>query len=150
MPTRRRGGWRCGGRPWSTSACWHLPRSLTLPIALASLPPPAPGQEALWVPALLALSVGPVFLLVSAQAPLMQRWFAADPQAGNPYALYAASNLGSFAGLIAYPLLAEPLLGLREQSWGWSAGLCRADRAGRLHGQGALESDRRCSSPCLV
>lgn len=96
--------------------------ALTLPIALASLPPPAPGQEALWVPALLALSVGPVFLLVSAQAPLMQRWFAADPQAGDPYALYAASNLGSFAGLIAYPLLAEPLLGLREQSWGWSLG----------------------------
>ena len=64
---------------------------------------------------------GTVFL-VSAQAPLMQRWFAADPAAGAPWALYAASNLGSFGGLIAYPLLAEPLLPLRYQSAAWSAG----------------------------
>lgn len=96
--------------------------ALTLPIALAELPPPSPGSEALWVPALLALSIGPVFLLVSAQAPLMQRWFAADPRAGEPWALYAASNLGSFAGLIAYPLLAEPLFSLKAQSWGWTLG----------------------------
>ena len=96
--------------------------ALTLPIALADLPPAQPGNEVWWVPALLGLSVGPVFLLVSAQAPLMQRWFAADPGAGEPWALYAASNLGSFAGLVAYPLLAEPLLSLRAQSWSWAAG----------------------------
>jgi hypothetical protein len=96
--------------------------ALTLPIALAQLPPAAPGLEALWVPLLLGLTVGPVFFLVSAQAPLMQRWYAADPAAGEPWALYAASNLGSFAGLIAYPLVAEPLLGIREQSWAWTAG----------------------------
>jgi hypothetical protein len=96
--------------------------ALTLPIALADLPLPSPGMEPLWVPALLAISIGPVFFLVSAQAPLMQRWFAAHPGAGAPWALYAASNLGSFAGLIAYPLLAEPLLSLQAQRWGWSAG----------------------------
>jgi hypothetical protein len=96
--------------------------AVTLPIALAKLPPPAPGWEVLWVPALLALTVGPVFFLVSAQAPLMQRWFAAQPGAGEPWALYAASNLGSFAGLIAYPLLAEPNLSLHEQSVVWSLG----------------------------
>ena len=96
--------------------------ALTLPISLFPLAPPAPGSEAWWVPLLLALTIGPVFLLVSAQAPLMQRWFAAAPGAGNPYPLYAASNLGSFAGLIAYPLLAEPLLPLRAQSRWWSAG----------------------------
>ena len=93
-----------------------------LPIRLAVLPDPAPGWEPLWVPALLALTIGPVFLLVSAQAPLMQRWFAADSAAGAPWALYAASNLGSFAGLIAFPLIAEPLTGIHEQAWGWSAG----------------------------
>ena len=69
---------------------------------------------------LLALSIGPVFLLVSAQAPLMQRWFAADPDAGAPWALYAASNIGSFTGLIAYPLLAligfVPALGLHNSA----------------------------------
>ncbi|MCK9540542.1 MAG: fused MFS/spermidine synthase [Novosphingobium sp.] len=96
--------------------------ALTLPVTLVTLPPARPGWEAVWVPALFALSVGPVFLLVSAQAPLMQRWFAADPRAGEPWALYAASNLGSFAGLMAYPLLAEPLLPLTGQSWAWSAG----------------------------
>lgn len=96
--------------------------ALTLPVGLVDLPPPSPGMEALWVPALLGLSIGPVFLLVSAQAPLMQRWYAADPGAGEPWALYAASNLGSFSGLIAYPLLAEPLLTLKAQSWGWALG----------------------------
>jgi len=95
---------------------------ITLPIALANLPPPKPGWEALWVPLLLGATIGPVFFLVSAQAPLMQRWYAAEPSAGEPWALYAASNLGSFAGLIAYPLVAEPLLGIREQSWAWTAG----------------------------
>lgn len=96
--------------------------AITLPISLADLPPPRPGTEVFWVPALLALTIGPVFFLVSAQAPLMQRWYAAHPEAGQPWPLYAASNLGSFAGLIAYPLAAEPLLSLRAQSIGWSVG----------------------------
>ncbi len=95
---------------------------LTLPVALSGLPQPGPGNEAWWVPLLLLVSVGPVFFLVSAQAPLMQRWFSANPAAGEPWALYAASNLGSFAGLIAYPLVAEPLLRLHDQSLGWSLG----------------------------
>ena len=96
--------------------------ALTLPIALAELPPPATGYEVLWVPLLFLATIGPLFFAVSAQAPLMQRWYAADPAAGDPYPLYAASNLGSFAGLIAYPLLAEPLLPIRWQSGGWAAG----------------------------
>ncbi|MBT0668835.1 fused MFS/spermidine synthase [Novosphingobium profundi] len=96
--------------------------ALTLPIGLVALPPAPEGSEVLWVPLLLALSVGPVFLAVSAQAPLLQRWFATDPDAGQPWALYAASNLGSFGGLLAYPLLAEPLLSLQAQSRGWALG----------------------------
>ncbi|WP_370516145.1 fused MFS/spermidine synthase [Novosphingobium sp. 18052] len=96
--------------------------ALTLPVGLIGMPPMAGLPEVLRVPLLLGLSIGPAFFVVSAQAPLMQRWFAADPQSGQPWALYAASNLGSFAGLLAYPLLAEPLLSLRAQSMGWSAG----------------------------
>lgn len=96
--------------------------ALTLPIALAHLGTPAPGSEVLWVPLLLVATIGPVFFVMSAQAPLMQRWYAADARAGEPWALYAASNLGSFAGLIAYPLLAEPLLSLHAQSLAWSLG----------------------------
>lgn len=95
---------------------------LTLPIALSDLAPAAAGMEVLWVPALFLATIGPVFFAMSAQAPLMQRWYAADSDAGDPYPLYAASNLGSFGGLIAYPLLVEPLVPLHWQSIGWSAG----------------------------
>ena len=96
--------------------------AITLPIALHNLAPPQPGWEVFWVPLLLLLTAGPAFFIVAAQAPLMQRWFAAHPAAGEPWALYAASNVGSFAGLIAYPLLAEPLLSLEAQSLVWAAG----------------------------
>jgi hypothetical protein len=95
---------------------------LTLPIALATPPEFAAGWEVLWVPLLLLATIGPVFFAMAAQAPLMQRWFAAHPSAGEPWALYAASNLGSFAGLMAYPLLAEPLLSIERQSLAWSLG----------------------------
>lgn len=96
--------------------------ALWLPVGLANMTPPAAGQEALWVPIFLAASIGPVFFVVAAQAPLMQRWFAADGNAADPYALYAASNLGSFSGLISYPLLVEPMMPLETQSVGWAVG----------------------------
>ncbi|RPF71370.1 fused MFS/spermidine synthase [Aurantiacibacter spongiae] len=96
--------------------------ALSLPIGLAEGVFERPGMEVLRVPWLFLLTVGPAYFALSAQAPLVQRWFAAHPDAGNPYPLYAASNLGSFAGLLAYPLLAEPLLTLSRQSQAWSAG----------------------------
>ena len=43
-------------------------------------------------------------------------------QARNPYVLYAASNLGSFAALLAYPFVIEPFLTLREQAQLWALG----------------------------
>jgi len=92
-----------------------------LPIGLIDMAVPADGQPALWVPWLLAASIGPLFLVVAAQAPLMQRWFA-GAGGGEPYALYAASNLGSFAGLLAYPLLIEPGLTVAAQRVAWSLG----------------------------
>ena len=112
--------------PLRSQAAIHLTLLIAaaamLPIGLADLRAVAPGWEVLWVPALFALAVGPVFLLVAAQASLMQRWFAAAPGAGDPYPLYAASNLGSFAGLLAYPLWLEPRLSLSAQSNVWTAG----------------------------
>lgn len=98
--------------------------SLTLPIGITALAPAAGVEPALWVLYLLGVSIAPLFFVISAQAPLMQAWFARtdDPRAHDPYFLYAASNIGSFSGLIAYPLLMEPLLPLSVQSWVWSAG----------------------------
>ncbi len=93
-----------------------------LPIGVNTTPIPSGVEPALWTPWLLAASIGPLFFAVSAQAPLLQRWFAFICPGRDPYALYAASNVGSFAGLIAYPLIVEPLLPLRLQSWGWSIG----------------------------
>ncbi|MVZ97657.1 hypothetical protein EUU23_08050 [Sphingorhabdus sp. IMCC26285] len=93
---------------------------LWLPIGLANLQPPANGSPIFWVPWLLTASIGPLFFMVASQAPLMQRWYALSGNEGEPYALYAASNIGSFGGLIAYPLLVEPFTTLNSQKWIWS------------------------------
>lgn len=93
---------------------------LWLPLGLAGLQPPADGSPIFWVPWLLIASIGPLFFVVAAQAPLMQRWYALSGNEGEPYALYAASNIGSFAGLIAYPLVVEPFTTLASQKWIWS------------------------------
>ncbi len=64
------------------------------------------------------------FFAVSGNGPLLQAWFArtGHRDAGNPYFLYAASNLGSFAALLLYPLLFEITLRLPQQATSWSAG----------------------------
>ncbi len=98
-----------------------LVAALMLPIGLAAGNPPADANPFLWVPMLLLGSIGPLFFVVAAQAPLMQRWFTLSG-GGDPYPLYAASNLGSFGGLIAYPLLVEPLLAVAQQSALWTCG----------------------------
>lgn len=65
----------------------------------------------------LLLTTAAPFIVLAAGTPLIQRWFAHsdDPHAHDPYFLYAASNLGSFCGLIAYPTLVEPHLPLGGQ-----------------------------------
>jgi len=93
---------------------------LWLPLGLVNMNPPADGSPIFWVPWLLVASIGPLFFVVAAQAPLMQRWYAISGNKGEPYALYAASNIGSFAGLLTYPLLVEPFTALHSQKWLWS------------------------------
>lgn len=72
------------------------------------------------IAALLGLSGVSLFLL-SMISPLMQRIYAtlAQPDAADPYFLYAASNFGSFAGLLLFPLLLEPLFGVKLSQHIW-------------------------------
>lgn len=92
-----------------------------LPIGLASSTPRPGSDPVLWTPLFIAASIGPLFLVVASQAPLLQRWAALTGRA-DPYPLYAASNLGSFAGLLAYPLAFEPFTGIDVQRTAWSIG----------------------------
>jgi hypothetical protein len=80
-----------------------------------------PALALLWV---LILSASAPLLIVAATSPLVQRWFAVTghPRAHDPYFLYAASNAGSLAALMAYPLVIEPNLSLAAQSQAWKAG----------------------------
>jgi hypothetical protein len=81
-------------------------------------------SPSLWLLGVLLMSVGLPFFLISTTNPLLQRWFASTnhPSAKDPYFLYVASNLGSLCGVLSFPILIEPYLGLRLQTWYWSAG----------------------------
>ena len=84
---------------------------LALPIGLSeSRAEPPAGDAYGWLIITLALGVGLPFFAVSANAPLLQAWFArtGHPHAGDPYFLYGASNLGSLIALLAYPSSSSP------------------------------------------
>jgi hypothetical protein len=99
--------------------------ALSLPLGIAGGfgTPPSTHIE-LWLLALFAMSIGLPFTALAASAPLLQRWFAVSGhvRASNPYVLYAASNLGSFAALLSYPVLIEPSLTLQAQTALWAVG----------------------------
>ncbi|HEX3700494.1 MAG TPA: fused MFS/spermidine synthase [Phenylobacterium sp.] len=100
--------------------------ALVLPLRIDELfGPPSSAYPALWLLGVLAASVGAPFAVLSATAPLVQAWYARTvrPIPGRePYALYAASNLGSLIALLAYPIVVEPTVTLRAQRLGWSLG----------------------------
>ncbi|HSJ14335.1 MAG TPA: hypothetical protein VK939_07960, partial [Longimicrobiales bacterium] len=81
-----------------------------LPPALGAGEPPVESSPVGWLLLQLLRAIGLPFLVISATAPLVQKWFSASehPGARDPYFLYAASNLGSLAGLLLYPLVLEP------------------------------------------
>ena len=98
---------------------------LALPIGLPAgwSEPPLEGLY-LWQLGLFTVAIGLPFVAVSANAPLLQAWFARSghPQAKDPYFLYAASNLGSLGALLMYPFVLEPAFGLKALSRAWSIG----------------------------
>lgn len=100
--------------------------AVALPLRVNGLAgPPSSEHPNMWLLAVLALSIGAPFAVLSATAPLVQAWHARTIGAAEgkePYALYAASNFGSLLALLAYPMLVEPLSSLAGQRYGWSAG----------------------------
>lgn len=99
---------------------------LVLPIAIPESwsHPPATENPIPWLLGLMTAVIGGPFFVLAGTAPMLQRWFSTTdhPDAQNPYFLYAASNLGSMAALIAYPTVIEPWLGLPQQSCLWMVG----------------------------
>ncbi|HMA21165.1 MAG TPA: hypothetical protein VKO87_10195, partial [Gemmatimonadaceae bacterium] len=89
-----------------------------LPIAIPrGWLPPASSNVIPWLVLTMTITVGAPFFVLSATAPLLQSWIAGmDEPVKNPFVLYAASNAGSFLGLLSFPLLLEPRLKLGEQS----------------------------------
>jgi SAM-dependent methyltransferase len=104
---------------------WHLlvacaPLCL-LPIQLSAAPDQA--LPVLSMLAVLAARIAIPFAVLSTTSIVAQSWLARSSDGGSldPYRLYAASNAGSLLGLLAYPFLFEPWLGLQAQRWAWSA-----------------------------
>ncbi|RAL24748.1 hypothetical protein DL240_00625 [Lujinxingia litoralis] len=95
---------------------------LFLPIGIEPPADPASlAHPALWLLGALMLGVGWPFFVISTSAPLLQKWFSTTdhPDAADPYHLYAASNIGSFVGLVAYPFVLEPRIGVQTQTILW-------------------------------
>jgi hypothetical protein len=96
---------------------------LCLPLLVLPLSVPAgwdltSGSPVVGALAVLTLMVGLPFLALSTASPTLQRWFSQTdhPDAGDPYFLYAAGNVGSMIALLGYPLVLEPMLGLKTQT----------------------------------
>ncbi|MBI5208715.1 MAG: fused MFS/spermidine synthase [Elusimicrobia bacterium] len=90
----------------------------TLPLRVAT---PAIAHPVAQLLAALAWTIGAPFFALSATVPIVQAWLSRSerPERADPYALYAASNAGALAGLLAYPFVIEPLLSLGAQVQAW-------------------------------
>ena len=102
-------------------ACLLLASVALLPIGFAQFPEwSASSHPALSILLLLAVTIGPLFVLIAASAPLLQHWYARVFPNRSPYRLYALSNFGSLLALLSYPILVEPGLALSDQAEAWS------------------------------
>lgn len=96
---------------------------LSLPIAIpAGWSEPPVSEPYFWQLGLFAVAIGLPFVAVSANAPLIQAWFARTGHRGSadPYFLYAASNFGSLLALLGYPFIFEPAFGLKALALMWT------------------------------
>lgn len=106
---------------WALHSVLLAASLLFLPIVAADRFRPVGGQDAaLAILVLLAATIGLPYFLLASTGPLLQSWLARRWPARSVYRLFALSNAGSLAGLIAFPLLIEPHYDSRAQGLGWS------------------------------
>jgi len=102
---------------------WLIALSLLiLPANLTRLSHPSYAMpmvaEIVW---LLFSTIGLLFFILSSLAVYTQAHLQNSrlPEKGNPYRLYAGSNVGAFAGLLSYPFLVEPAWDIDQQFILW-------------------------------
>jgi hypothetical protein len=116
---------------------WLKPRAqavvhLALLAAALALLPIIPSEA--WKPtggenpvprilALLLVTLGLPYFVLSTTGPLVQQWFSRANPGRSPYRLYALSNAGSLLALLSYPFFFEPNFTRKTQAGLWEWGL---------------------------
>jgi hypothetical protein len=95
--------------------------ALVLPLHVPGWAAPGDRPPLAWLLLVLTVMVGLPFLALSVAGPLVSSWLTRDVRR-SPYRLYAASNAGAIGGLVAYPLIGEPLAGADALRRIWSVG----------------------------
>jgi spermidine synthase len=107
---------------WAIHSSLLAASLLCLPIVAADRLRPSGGQDpAGAILVLLTATIGLPYFLLASTGPLLQSWLVRRRPAGSVYRLFALSNAGSLAALVAFPLLIEPHYDSRAQALGWSA-----------------------------
>src|SRR4051812_1782338 len=97
-----------------------------LPIIPANSWKPTGGQEpTLRILALLFVSLGLPYFVLSSTGPLTQYWLSLTHPGRSPYRLFALSNFASLLALLSYPFYFESHLARQTQArlWGWGLAL---------------------------
>lgn len=97
--------WRAWGTPLIPDGSWK----------------PADGDRPVHdILLLLTAATALPYLALSSTSPLIQAWFARAFPGRSVVRLYALSNVGSLLGLVSYPFLVEPRVGLKAQGVAWA------------------------------
>jgi len=114
---------KLGGRKASIVHIVLLAGSLaTLPILPSTAwKTGAVENPSLRILALLTVTIGLPYFLLSSTSPLLQAWYARSRKSAMPYRLFALSNFASMLALLTYPFLVEPNLTSRAQAYVWSS-----------------------------
>src|SRR6266850_3319102 len=132
-----------------------------LPISPSAAWKPLGGEEPVSrILLLLGASVGLPYFLLASTSPLIQAWFVRARPDGNPYRLFAISNLASLAALVGYPFAVEPIFTAHEQVtlWSWMfaafavlcAGVCWMTPSGSSHMEATTGEDENAKPPYLL